>query len=62
LTPFEITLEMDSDTVNCADLYNFLDDIYELRKGLVDFAVMAKSGKLTVPFHPRNGKNVFLSI
>jgi hypothetical protein len=54
LSPFEITLEVDSDTVNCVDLYGLLNDIYELRKGHVDIALMQLS-KLADPFHPQNG-------
>ena len=55
LSPFEITLEVDSDTVHCVDLYGLLNDIYELRKGHVDIALMQLS-KLADPFHPQNGK------
>jgi hypothetical protein len=54
LSPFEITLEIDSDTVNCVNLYGLLNDIYELRKGYVDIAVMQTS-KAADLFHPQNG-------
>ena len=55
LSPFEITLEVDSDTVNCVDVYEFLNDVYKLKRGYVDIAVMQTS-KSTDPFHPQNGE------
>ena len=55
LSPFQITLEVDSDTVNCADLHGLFNDIYGLKKGPVDFAVMQATANPGEPMYPQNG-------
>ena len=57
LSPFEITLEVDSDTVNCGDLHGLFDDIHGLKKGQVDFAVMQSTANPAEPIFPQNGSN-----
>lgn len=56
-SPFEITLELDSDTVNCGDLHGLLNDMYGLKKGKVDFAIMQGAANPAEPFFPQNGMN-----
>eukprot|EP01036_Dinobryon_divergens_P027016 gene27016-35723_t len=55
LSPFEITLEVDSDTVNCGDLHGLFHEIHGLKKGPVDFSVMQAPADPGEVFFPQNG-------
>ena len=55
LSPFEITLEVDSDTVACGDILPTLQNIWSRKFGRLDFSVMGCSANLNSDFYPQNG-------
>jgi len=54
LSPFEITLEIDSDTVACGDIQPILESIYLHKFGKFDFSVMSNNAPNS-DFFPQNG-------
>jgi hypothetical protein len=61
LSPFQITLEVDSDTVACGDMEAVLKNIYAMKYGPMDFSVMSASSDPN-NFYPQNGISIICLI